>query len=122
MKKALINLHILLIIKQTLAADDHLTGLTVKEAYGDAASISNCFSTSPYFPQSAFGDKISDEELLLNTDLFSLDHRIVAFTECVDSFDSTLLEGVQFELAVTNATTGEQSKKIKLELIGINTG
>ena len=50
MKTPLFNLGISLIIKLTLAADSHLTGLTVKDAYGDTASISNCFTTSAYFP------------------------------------------------------------------------
>ena len=122
MRKTLINLHIVLFICQVLAAEDHLIGLTVKQAYGDAASTSNCFTQSPYFPASAIGDTISDEAKLLNTEKFSLDHRIVGFTECVDALNADQLEGVQFELAVTNATTGDQSKKLKLEMIGSDKG
>ena len=97
-----------------MQASHHLEGLTVSEAYGDEATIENCFTVSETFPGSAIGDEISDEEQLTNTEVFSLDHRIVAFTSCVDAQDSTRLEGAQFELAVTNATTGEQTNAFSL--------
>ena len=95
-----------------MLAGDHLTGLTVKDAYGDAASTSNCLSESSLFPKSAIGDSITEGEQLLDTEQFSLDHRIVAFTACIDAQRGEQLEGLQFELAVTNATTGEQSKNM----------
>ena len=103
-------------------ASHHLEGLTVQEAYGDEATIDNCFTVSDSFPGSAIGDPISDEQMLTNTAEFSLDHRIVAFTSCVGAQDSTRLEGVQFELAVTNATTGEQTRTLRLEMIGSDSG
>ena len=54
--------------------------------------------------------------------MISLEHRIVAFTSCTDVLLKDQLEGVQFELAVTNATSGEKSKQVQLNIIGSSKG
>ena len=72
MKKLQMNIILAMMVFSVIAQNEHLIGLTVKEAYGDEAKLDNCISVGTNFPNSPIGDSVSDAELVLDTSVISL--------------------------------------------------
>jgi len=74
--------HIVLLIAAFLINLINADSRPVKEAWGENASISDCYANPTSFGLTSGGRTRSDISLLVNTDKMSFSHRIVAMRVC----------------------------------------